>query len=77
MATVTPTKNVVRMVLNVTVDPVTGQVSKTANVSIGTLTTNMANYDDAKALAVATALSSCLTKTLYSVEKVTTATLSS
>lgn len=77
MATVTPTKNVVRMVLNITVDPVTGQVSKTANVSLGTLTTNMANYDDAKALAVANALSACLTKTLYSVEKVTTSTLSS
>lgn len=77
MATVTPTKNVVRMVLNITVDPVTGQVSKTANVSLGTLTTNMANYDDAKALAIANALSPCLTKTLYSVEKVTTATLSS
>lgn len=70
----TPTKNVVYMVLNTGTDPQTGAV-KTAKQSIGALTENMNDYDDAKAMAVMEALSPCLTKTFYSAQRVTTNTL--
>lgn len=70
----TPTKNVVYMVLNNGSDPETGQVT-TVKQSLGTLTENMSNYDDAKAMAIMDALSPCLTKTLYSAQRVTTNTL--
>lgn len=70
----TPTKNIVYMVLNNGSDPETGQIT-TVKQSLGTLTENMSNYDDAKAMAIMEALSPCLTKTLYSAQRVTTNTL--
>lgn len=70
----TPTKNVVYMVLNNGSDPQTGQIT-TVKQTLGTLTDVMADYDDAKAMAVMEALSPCLTKSLYSAQRVTTNTL--
>lgn len=70
----TPTKNAVYMVLNNGTDPETGVVT-TVRQSLGNLTENMSNYDDAKAMAIMEALAPCLTKSFYSAQRVTTNTL--
>ncbi len=68
----TPTKYQVRMLLNNGSDPTTGEI-RTVSVSIGTLDTPY--YDPDKALAVASAISQCLTKTLYRTQEVQTSYL--
>lgn len=70
----TVTKNMAYLLLNDGTDPQTGIV-KTVKQSLGTLSANVSDYDDAKALAVMEALAPCLTKTLYSAQRVTTSTL--
>lgn len=70
----TPTKNVAYMNLNNGSDPQTGQV-RTVKESLGTLTPTMSDYSDEKAMAVMEALARCLSKPLYSAERVTTSTL--
>ena len=71
MATQTVLSNTVAMLLNTGTDPSTGNI-KTASVSIGSLG-NPSNYDDDKAVAISSALSQCLTKTLYRTQKTTKA----
>ena len=72
MATTTLEKVAVRINLNNGTDPETGTV-KTVSVSLGSLSTT--GYDAAKALAVASAIEGCLSKTIYSVSEVRTSTL--
>lgn len=68
-----PIKYQVRMLLNNGSDPTTGEI-RTVSVNLGTLDTN--EYDANKALAVASAVSQCLTKTLYRTQEVATAYIS-
>jgi len=65
-------KGTARMKLNNGISPTTGQVL-TVNQSMPTLSTSYnSSTDDAKLMAVINALASCLTKSIYSVEFVTT-----
>lgn len=62
--------NSVSMLLNNGTDPSTGQI-KTVSVSIGTLSNTVSDFNADKAIAVASAISNCLTKTLYRTQKTT------
>ena len=74
MAVITTLEKIaVKMNLNNGTDPTTGEV-KTVAVSLGSLSTT--GYDAAKALAVASAIEGCLSKTIYSVSEVKTSTIS-
>ncbi|MBQ7665408.1 MAG: hypothetical protein IJS42_01695 [Synergistaceae bacterium] len=64
----TLTDATVKMLLNNGSDPTTGEI-RTVGVSIGSL--NASAYDADKALAIASAVSQCLTKTLYRTQEIT------
>lgn len=75
MATTTVFKNQVSMMLNIGSSPATGEIVTKA-VSIGTLSDDVSDYDDDKAIACASAISRCLSNTLYRVRKVASSYIS-
>lgn len=70
--TTTLTKIAVKMNLNNGTDPQTGDI-KTVSVSLGAL--NPTTYDAQKVMNIVGAISTCLTKSIYSVQEIRTSTL--
>lgn len=72
-ATETLIKNQCNMLLNV--GTTTTGATKTANMSLGTLSSNVANWDGQKAINIATAVSNVLENTLVELRRIATSRL--